>query len=103
MYQRMRGLISIEVDGVDMTTVTNIEVYLEQESTGLQRLFTGSDVTVADYSKILISLPKEFCMQLDVSPLRAQVMFTRDTGLPDATQPFKIPVRELIKEAGYGD
>lgn len=102
MIQRMRNLVVITVEDIDLTTVTDIEVELIQESTGVERLFSGGEVVVVDDSKLSIDLPKDFCMQLDVEPLRAQVMFTRDTGLPDATKPFAVPVRELLKEAGYG-
>ena len=35
MFQRMRGAISIEVDGVDMTTVSNIEVKLYTHKEGV--------------------------------------------------------------------
>lgn len=102
MFQRMRGVISIEVDGVDMTTVTDIEVKLRQEDTGVDLLFTGSQVAVANESTVQVEIPKVTAMQLDVSPLRGQVMFTMPNGIPDATKPFTVPVSELIKVEGYG-
>ena len=103
MFQRMRSAVPITVDGVDLTTVTDIEVELVQESTGVEMLFTGSDVVVGGSSELTVMIPKDVGMQLEVSPLRGQIMFTHnDSGLPDATKPFTIPVSELIKEAGYG-
>lgn len=102
MFQRMRSAVSITVNGVDMTTVTDIEVKLIQEDTGVEMLFTGGDVMIADSATIEVVIPKDIAMQLDVAPLRGQVMFTRGNGYPDATRPFTVPVSELIKEDGYG-
>ena len=102
MFQRMRGVISIEVDGVDMTTVTDIEVKLIQEDTGVDLLFTGSQVAVANESTVQVEIPKVTAMQLELAPLRGQVMFTQPNGYPDATKPFTVPVSELIKVDGYG-
>lgn len=102
MFQRMRGVISVDVDGVDMTTVTDIEVKLIQEDTGVDLLFTGSQVAVANESTVQVEIPKAAAMELDVAPLRGQIMFTHPNGIPDATKPFTVPVSELIKEDGYG-
>ena len=102
MIQRMRSQVSVDVDGIDLTTVSDIEVILTQESTNTEVLFAGADVMFGE-NTVAVTLPKELAMQLDVSPLRAQIMFTKEDGYPDATLPFTIPVRELIKEDGYGD
>ena len=102
MFQRMRGSVSIEIDGVDLMTVSDVEVKLIQEDTGVELLFTGADVAIANSSTVTVVIPKEVSMQLEVAPMRGQVMFTRADGFPDATKPFTVPVSELIKEDGYG-
>lgn len=102
MFQRMRSAVSITVNDVDMLTVTDVEVKLIQEDTGVEMLFTGSDVAIADASTVSVVIPKDIGMQLEVAPIRGQIMFTRDNGYPDATSPFTISVSELIKEEGYG-
>lgn len=102
MFQRMRSVVSITVNGVDMLNVTDIEVKLIQEDTGVEMLFTGSDVMIASETEISVVIPKDIAMQLEVAPLRGQIMFTMPNGIPDATKPFTIPVSELIKEEGYG-
>ena len=102
MFQRMRGAVSITVDGIDLTKVTDIEVELIQEDTGVEMLFTGEDVAIADSGTLQVVIPKDTAMALEVAPLRGQIMFTRDNGFPDATKPFTVPVSELIKEEGYG-
>lgn len=103
MFQRMRGVISIDVEEVDMTTVTDIEVKLIQEDTGVEMLFTGGSVSVISETTVQVEIPKATAMQLEVSPMRGQIMFTREDGYPDATKPFTVPVSELIKEDGYGN
>lgn len=103
MFQRMRSAVSITVNGIDMTTVTDIEVKLIQEDTGVEMLFTGGDVTIVDSATVQVVIPKDIGMQLDVAPLRGQVMFTYPNGYPDATRAFSVPVSELIKEDGYGN
>ena len=102
MFQRMRGVVSVDVDGVDLTTVTDIEVKLIQEDTGVDLLFTGSQVAVGSSSSLQVEIPKATAMQLELSPMRGQVMFTQPNGYPDATKPFTVPVSELIKVDGYG-
>lgn len=102
MFQRMRGVVSITIDGVDMMTVSDVEVKLIQEDTGVDLLFSGSDVMIADSSNVEVTIPKEVAMQLDTSPMRGQVMFTQENGIPDATKPFTVKINELIKEEGYG-
>lgn len=102
MFQRMRSAITIAVSGVDLATVTDIEVKLIQEDTGIELLFTGSDVMIASETEISVIIPKDIAMQLEVAPIRGQVMFTKEDGYPDATKPFVLKVSELIKEDGYG-
>ena len=102
MFQRMRSVVPITVNGVDMLNVTDIEVKLIQEDTGVEMLFTGSDVMIADSATVQVEIPKAIGMQLEVAPIRGQIMFTMPNGIPDATKPFTIPVSELIKEEGYG-
>ena len=103
MFQRMRGAVSITVDGIDLTKVTDIEVELIQEDTGVEMLFTGAEVAIASSDTLQVVIPKDVAMALEVSPLRGQIMFTYENGYPDATKPFTVPVSELIKEDGYGD
>ena len=103
MFQRMRGAVSITVDGIDLTKVTDIEVELIQEDTGVEMLFTGGEVVVTGETALTVTIPKDTAMSLEVAPLRGQIMFTREDGMPDATKPFTVSVEELIKEAGYGN
>ena len=101
MIQKMRNLVTINVHGVNLYEVTDIEVCLEQN--GAELLYSGSDVQIGSESQLLIDVPKSTAMTLDFKKLvRGQVMFTKD-GIPDATKPFTFPVLELLKGDGYGD
>lgn len=101
MIQKMRNLVTINVRGINLYDVTDIEVCLEQNDVEL--LYSDDDIEIGSESQLLIDVPKETAMRLDFRKLvRGQVMFTKD-GIPDATKPFSFPVMELIKEAGYGD
>lgn len=102
MIQKMKNLVTINVHGVDLTAVTNIEVCFKQDSTEL--LYTGNDVQVGSETQLLVSIPKSVAMGLNPKALvYGQVMFTKEGDIPDATDVFTIKVRELIKEAGYGN
>lgn len=101
MIQKMRNLVTINVRGINLYDVTDIEVCLEQNDVEL--LYSGDDIEIGSESQLLIDVPKETAMTLDFRKLvRGQVMFTKD-GIPDATKPFMFPVMELIKGDGYGD
>ena len=103
MFQRMKGTVTVNVPEVDFTTVTDIQVELVQEDTKVEMLFTGGNVNVANENTVMVVIPKDVAMQLEVAPLRGQIMFTYPNGFPDATKAFTVPVSELIKESGYGN
>jgi len=101
MIQKMRNLVTINVHGINLYDVSDIEVCLKQNDVEL--LYSGDDIEIGSESQLLVEVPKETAMNFDFKkPVHGQVMFTKD-GLPDATRPFSFPVMELIKEAGYGD
>lgn len=104
MIQKMRNQLVVNVPGEDMNTMTNIEVTIEQEENNLEFTYSGDSIAVSAAGKVLVSIPKEDADQLNFeNDVRGQVMFTRPTGFPDATRIFRIPVRELLKEGGYGN
>ncbi len=103
MFQRMANYVPITIDNVDMTIVSNIEVSFEQRSSGVELLYSGDNISVVDVHNIVVEMPKSDAMKLDDKPVRGQVMFTRDNGVPDATDIFQVPVKELLKDDGYGD
>ena len=102
MIQKMKNLVPINVHGIDLNEVTDIEVCLKQGSTEL--LYSGNEVEIGSETQLLVSVPKSVAMTIDHTKLvYGQVMWTDENELPDATDVFTIEVRELIKGAGYGD
>lgn len=101
MIQKMRNLVTINVHGIDLYSVTDIEVCLTQGSTEL--LYSGQEVQIGNESQLLVDIPKSVAMNLDCKlDVSGQIMWKKD-GIPDATEIFMISVRKLLKEAGYGD
>ena len=101
MIQKMRNLVTINVRGVNLYEVTDIEVCLEQNTTEL--IYSGENVEIGNETQLLVNVPKSVAMNLDFKkPMRGQVMFTKN-GVPCATNPFTFPVLELLKGDGYGD
>lgn len=103
MIQRMRNRVTVEVPEIDLYDVSGLEVTIEQKSSGEEFTYSNDAVEVAGEHVLVVTVPKADAMRLDPKPVSAQVMFTRSDGMPDATEPFKISVAELLKEDGYGD
>lgn len=103
MIQRMRNVIPIDITGLDITGVTDIEVYLEQRSTNTYLKFSGDDVQLVDADTLTINLSKEDAMKFSTATARGQVAYTDSEGNPGATKVFYVPVYELIWRGGYGD
>lgn len=103
MIQRMRNTIPIDVSGFDLAGATNIEVYLEQKSTGLRLKFSGDEIFIVDDDTLEVNMSKDAAMRFSTATVRAQIAYTDSTGTPGATKPFYIPVYELLWREGYGD
>ena len=101
MIQKMMNKVPINIADIDMTTVSDIVVSIQQASTNTSATFSDFSVEVVSAGQIEVTLPKSFCMGLAATYVNVQVAFTHD-GVPDATDVFKIPVRELQLEEGYG-
>ena len=103
MIQRMKNYVTITVPGVDMHEMTNIEVTIEQESTGKEFTYSGGAISLSEEGKVIVEMPKDDAATFDTEDAQGQVMFTRPGGIPDASRIFRIPVYELLKDDGYGD
>lgn len=103
MFQRMANYVPIEVPDIDLTRVDNIEVSFEQKSSDVSLWYGGDSIDVTNAHTLVVEIPKSDAMQLDDKPVRGQVMYTKDNGVPGATKVFTVTVNELLKEDGYGD
>ena len=96
MRQRMKNYLRITVEGVDLTTSSNIEFYIKQGG-----LFLQYTPEVISSEEMLVAIPYEDAMSLSSTDCRVQFALTDANGTPLATNVKTVPVGILLKEAGY--
>lgn len=97
MRQRIENYLSVAVEGVDLTTVTDPVFWVKQADVFLEYV-----PEIADSGNMLVRIPREDAMKLWPSDVDVQFAFTNQDGRPLASDVVKIPVEKLLKEAGYG-
>ena len=102
MIQRVLNYITIRVPGIDLTTVTDVEVTIEQRTTDTEITYSGDSVLVVGPHLLTVTVPKSDALNFDKRAVKGQVMFTDENGVPGVTKIFFIPMAELLKEDGYG-
>ena len=102
MFCRIKNNLRItlpEGDPTDLTTVSNIEVYVSQ--VGLFRQYTP---TVISAHEMLVTIPLEDAMQLHPdSPVKLQFAFTDAEGNHVPSEKKVLRVKNFLKKEGYGD
>lgn len=96
MRQRMENQVVLTCTGLDLSRLTNIEVYLNQDT-----LFRQYTPKVRSTTEMVVTIPFEDAMRLKKQPVRLQFAFTDENGNRDASNVVRVPVEELLKEAGY--
>ncbi len=95
MRKNIKNALEILVDGIDLTTVSNIQFYVRQKP-----FFEYTpEVIAADC--MLVIIPLEDALQLNATQIKLQFAFVDADGNPRASGIVQIPVGELLKEAGY--
>lgn len=97
MRQRIENFVKVSCKGLDLTTITDIELTIKQ-GTLLELVYYP---TVIDESTMAFVLPFEDAMRLNATSVRLQFAYTDENGIPDAIDPVTVPVGELLNEAGY--
>lgn len=97
MRQRIENYLSVAVDGVDLTTITDPVFWVKQPGVFLEYI-----PEIADSGNMLVRIPKEDAMNLCPSDVDVQFAFTTQDGRPLASDVVKVPLEKLLKEAGYG-
>ena len=97
MDRRIRNVMQVTCDALDLTTITNIEFYVRQ-GPGIFFQYTPE---VISKNKMLVDVPFADAMQLRLGPVELQFAYTDANGIPGKTEIVEIPVGELLKEAGY--
>lgn len=94
---RIKNTLRIPCEGVDLTTVSDIEFYIRQLG-----LFLQYTPVVVSANELLVEIPFEDAMRLRKGEVRLQFAFTDANGIPDASEIATDEAEELLKEAGYG-
>ena len=97
MRNKIKNTLDINVCGIDLTTLTNIEFYVKQGN-----LFFQYTPEIIDYNNMIIEIPYEDTLQL-VPYINAELQFafTDDNGNVGASNIERVIIQELIKEGGY--
>lgn len=99
MRQKIRNTVYIDANGVDLTTLTDIQVYVKQPRT--RSLFFQYVPTVVDAGTMFFEMPKADADRLVPGEVLLQFAFTYPDGTPDASDVYHGTVEELLKEDGY--
>lgn len=103
MFQKMTTHLTVNVHGVDLREMSDVQFNLKQQTQGKEFNYSGAAINTSTQGKLIVTIPKADADQLTVEDATGQVMFTRPGGIPDATKVFTVPIWELQKEGGYGD
>lgn len=103
MIQRIRNYITLNVTQLDLGEVSDVQVTIEQQSSGCEFTYADENVLVVGPHLLTVTVPKDDAMKLDKKNVKGQIMYTDSDGVPRATKVFILPVEELLKEDGYGD
>lgn len=103
MFQKMKTFLTVNVHGVDLREMSDIEFSLKQPTRGLAFNYSGAAINTSEQGKLIVTIPKADADLLMVEDATGQIMFTRPGGIPDATPVFRVPIWELQKEGGYGN
>lgn len=96
MRAKIENSLSVEVTGVDLTSASKLEFYVRQGC-----VFWLYKPTVIDENHLLVKIPYEDAMQMKPVGALLQLALTDGDGNKQATDIVPMPVRELLKEAGY--
>ncbi len=97
MYQKIKNTLSVEVDGVDLTTVKKIEFYIRQGD-----VFFEYIPTIVNEHEMFVTIPKA-----DADALRPNILaylqfaYTDINGNDIPSEIIEVDVKKLLKEEGY--
>lgn len=97
MRERIQNELHIEVEGVDLTTVRNIEFYVRQG----RGFFKTYPVTVISAAEMTVHIPFEDAMELSTSAALLQFAYVDANGTPMASEIATESVGSLLQREGY--
>lgn len=99
MREKIRNVLNVEVEGEDLTTVSDIEFYIRQGNTFFEYV-----PTVVNANEMVVIIPKKDADQLRANTLsKLQFAYTDKNGNPIASDIVEDYVDQLLKSEGYGN
>ena len=97
MREKIQNQLVIACEGIDLTTVTDIEFYVKQSE-----FFRLYHPDVVSPSEMVVVIPFADARRLRTGEVKLQFAFIDQNGVPRATDEVTEKVGVLLKEAGYG-
>lgn len=97
MRERIKNSIYVEVEGVDLTTISNVEFYVRQKP----EFYEKYPVNIASASEMVVTIPFEDAMRLTTGPAQLQFAFVDERGTPRASDIVVEDVGRLLAKEGY--
>lgn len=95
MREKIENILHIEVSGVDLTTLTNVEFYIKQNIS-----FWQYTPTIVSATEMVVRIPFDDARGLKKGPALLQFAFI-ENGTPRASDIEEVDVYDLLKNAGY--
>ena len=96
MREKIKNTMKVTCEGVDLTTLSNIEFYVRQGN-----FFACYIPHVVSASEMVVEIPFEDAKKLKPDEAKLQFAFTDENGTPDASDVVAVEVDDLLKEVGY--
>ena len=97
MFQKVKNIVHVNVEGVKLTTLKNIEFYVRQGG-----LFFSYVTSVISDEEIIVEIPKGDADRLKFTePVRLQFIGTDPSGVPVPVPVVETTVNELLAPEGY--
>lgn len=98
MNQGMENICTVTVEGIDLNTVTEAELYLRQ-SWGIRKYVP----VICGRDSLLVTIPKEDADRLNIrEPVRLQLAYRDVNTHPQLSSIAHVPVQEFLGR-GYSE
>jgi hypothetical protein len=96
MREKIENQLLITCEGMDLTTVSDIEFYVRQSD-----FFASYGVNVLSPTEMLVVIPFKDAMKLATDKVELQFAFVDKNGVPRASNVVTKTIKEFLNEAGY--
>ena len=96
MREKIENRLKITCEDIDLTTITNIEFYVSQI-----KFFQCYYPVVLSSTEMSVLIPFEDAKRLNAGEVKLQFAFTDKESNRRASEVVLLPVKDLLKEAGY--